>query len=221
MSRLPLFPLGTVLFPGARLPLQVFEPRYVELLRDLGQRPPGDRRFGVVALRRGNEVGADSAPELAAIGTAARLTSISTAAGGPTGVVLVIETVGESRFRLDSFAAAEKPYFVGEVTWLADAAPDADALARAAAEASAAYDAFLTAVGGTVRPVDAPLERLAYEIVEAVALPIEDRQAVLDSSDPLRRLTLVTRLLRRESVLFGGMNLMPTERYTFGTPSQN
>jgi uncharacterized protein len=221
MSRLPLFPLGTVLLPGVQLPLQVFEPRYVELLRDLGQRPPRERRFGVVALRRGNEVGADSAPELAAIGTAARLTSIRSAAGGPTGVVLVIEAVGESRFRLDSFDADETPYFVGEVTWLEDVAADPADLARAAAEASAAYDAFVTAVGGTARPVDVPPERLSYEIVEAVALPVEDRQAVLDSSDPVLRLTLVTRLLRRESVLFGGLHLMPTERYNFGPPSQN
>ncbi len=221
MSQLPLFPLGTVLFPGVELPLQVFEPRYVELLRDLGQRSPRERLFGVVALRRGNEVGADGSPELAAIGTAARLTSIRTAAGGPTGVVLVIETVGESRFRLDSFEADETPYFVGAVTWLEDAPTDPDELARAAAQASTAYDSFRTAVGGTVRPVDAPPERLAYEIVEAVALPVEDRQAVLDTSDPVRRLTLVTRLLRRESLLFGGLHLMPTERYTFGAPSQN
>ncbi|MCA1780642.1 MAG: LON peptidase substrate-binding domain-containing protein [Dermatophilaceae bacterium] len=221
MSRLPLFPLGTVLFPGVRLPLQVFEPRYVELLRDLGRRPPQERRFGVVALRRGNEVATAGAPELSVTGTAARLTSIRSAAGGPAGVVLIIETVGESRFRLDSFAADDTPYFVGEVTWLEDTSADAGELARAGAEACAAYDAFLTAVGGTVRPVDAPLERLAYEIVETVALPVEDRQAVLDAGDPVRRLTLVTRLLRRETLLFGGLHLVPTERYDFAPPSQN
>ena len=221
MPRLPLFPLGTVLFPGVQLPLQVFEPRYVELLRDLGRRPPPQRRFGVVALRRGNEVGADSAPELAAIGTAARLTGIRSAAGGPAGVVLVIETVGESRFRLDSFTADETPYFVGEVTWLEDDDSDADALSRAAAEASAAYDTFLTAVGGAPQAVEVPPGRLAYEIVESVALPVEDRQSVLDSSDPVQRLALVTRMLRRESVLFGGLHLMPTERSSFDPPSQN
>lgn len=221
MSELPLFPLGTVLFPGVHLPLQVFEPRYVELLRDLGRRLPPERRFGVVALRRGNEVATGETPELAVTGTAARLTSIRSAAGGPTGLVLVIESVGETRFRLDSFAAHDTPYFVGEVTWLEDAPVDPEELARAAAEARAAYDTFLTAAGGTPRAVDAPPERLAYEIVEAVALPVEDRQAVLDIGDPVRRLTLVTRLLRRESVLFGGLHLMPTERYSFGAPSQN
>ena len=38
MAQLPLFPLGTVLVPGATLPLQLFEPRYIELLSDLGSR---------------------------------------------------------------------------------------------------------------------------------------------------------------------------------------
>ena len=221
MARLPLFPLGTVLFPGVSLPLQVFEPRYVELLRALGRRLPHERRFGVVALRRGNEVGAGGAPEVASIGTSARLTCIRSAAGGPTGIVLVVETVGESRFRLDSFASDETPYFVGEVTWLEDTPADTDALARVTAEATRAYEVFLTAAGGTARPVHAPPERLAYEILEAVAVPVADRQAVLDASDPVRRLTLVTRLLRRETLLFGGLHLVPTERYDFGTPSRN
>ena len=53
MARLPLFPLGTVLFPGVRLPLQVFEPRYVALLRDLAEMPPAERAFGVVTSTSG------------------------------------------------------------------------------------------------------------------------------------------------------------------------
>ena len=56
-SALPLFPLGTVLFPGLVLPLHIFEERYRELVRTLLERPePTDRTFGVVAIRRGWEV---------------------------------------------------------------------------------------------------------------------------------------------------------------------
>lgn len=221
MARLPLFPLGTVLFPGVRLPLQVFEPRYVQLLGDLAALPPAERAFGVVTLRRGNEVGADASPELATVGTAARLTSIRRAAGGPTGVVLVIETVGERRFRLDSFAADETPYFVGDVTWLEDAASDPVDLARAAARASAAYDLYRTATGGPAVPPAVPVELLAFAIAETVALPVADRQSVLDAGDPVRRLALVARLLQRETLLVGGLRLAPTERYDFGAPSAN
>src|SRR5688572_21431667 len=51
---LPMFPLGTVLFPTQLLPLHVFEPRYRQMTEDL---LAGDGRFGVVLIERGNEVG--------------------------------------------------------------------------------------------------------------------------------------------------------------------
>ncbi|WP_415830929.1 LON peptidase substrate-binding domain-containing protein [Janibacter anophelis] len=54
MDVLPMFPLGTVLLPGNPLPLQVFEPRYLAMLRDIAG---GDGRFGVVLIERGFEVG--------------------------------------------------------------------------------------------------------------------------------------------------------------------
>ena len=54
MQRLAMFPLGTVLFPHAPLPLHVFEQRYQRLVRDC---LAGDRRFGVVLIERGFEVG--------------------------------------------------------------------------------------------------------------------------------------------------------------------
>jgi hypothetical protein len=55
---LPLFPLGTVLFPGLLLPLHIFEERYRQLVRDLQTRPE-PRRFGVIAIRQGRETGVD------------------------------------------------------------------------------------------------------------------------------------------------------------------
>lgn len=53
-TELPMFPLGSVLFPHAVLPLHVFEPRYRALVDDV---LAGDRRFGVVLIERGHEVG--------------------------------------------------------------------------------------------------------------------------------------------------------------------
>src|SRR3954454_15672592 len=55
---IPLFPLGTPIFPGVVLPLHIFEPRYRRLVADLLELPPAsDRRFfGVVAIRSGWEV---------------------------------------------------------------------------------------------------------------------------------------------------------------------
>ena len=60
---LPLFPLGTVLFPGMSLPLHVFEERYQTMVADLLEGPE-PREFGVIAIRKGREVGADAVTEL-------------------------------------------------------------------------------------------------------------------------------------------------------------
>ena len=55
---LPLFPLGTVLYPGLLLPLHIFEERYRQLVRDLlAGSEPG--QFGVIAIRKGRETGVD------------------------------------------------------------------------------------------------------------------------------------------------------------------
>ncbi len=52
--RLPMFPLGSVLFPELGLPLRVFEPRYRQMMAECLD---GDRCFGVVLIERGSEVG--------------------------------------------------------------------------------------------------------------------------------------------------------------------
>ena len=56
---LPLFPLGTVLFPGMQLPLQLFEPRYLQMFGDIARQ---DSRFGVVLIKEGVEVGEPAVP---------------------------------------------------------------------------------------------------------------------------------------------------------------
>ena len=57
-ARMPIFPLRTVLFPGGVLPLRIFEPRYVDMVRWCMRE---QANFGVVLLREGGEVidGAD------------------------------------------------------------------------------------------------------------------------------------------------------------------
>ncbi|HEY1671362.1 MAG TPA: LON peptidase substrate-binding domain-containing protein, partial [Streptosporangiaceae bacterium] len=64
---LPLFPLGTVLFPGMLLPLHIFEDRYKELVRDLLDGPE-PRRFGVIAIKKGRETGVEGVSSLYEVG---------------------------------------------------------------------------------------------------------------------------------------------------------
>ncbi len=113
---LPLFPLGhTVLFPGVVLPLHVFEERYRELVRTLVELPEGARRrFGVVAIRQGWEVGEDAVSALHDVGCAAELRRVSRYPDGRYDIV----TVGTDRFRLRSVDRESRPYLVGSVDWL-------------------------------------------------------------------------------------------------------
>ncbi|MCK8466179.1 LON peptidase substrate-binding domain-containing protein [Microbacterium sp. KSW4-16] len=106
MTALPMFPLGSVLFPYTPLPLRVFEPRYLTLIGRLLDED--DPRFGVVLIERGQEVGGGD--QRRRIGTTARLVSISTGADA-----LVAVAVGTERFSVDEWLADE-PYPRAEVT---------------------------------------------------------------------------------------------------------
>ncbi len=67
LTELPLFPLGTVLFPGALLPLQLFELRYLQMIGECERQGTG---FGVVTLTQGREVHRPGeAEQFEAIGT--------------------------------------------------------------------------------------------------------------------------------------------------------
>jgi Lon protease-like protein len=131
---IPLFPLGTPLFPGVVLPLQIFEPRYRRLMRDLLSRPEaGDRRFfGVVAIRQGWEVESVApAQALYDVGCAARVQAVRPQSDGSFRIV----TVGGERFRLlDVVIGEDPPYLQAEVEWLGEeeaaeeAAGDTDGL---------------------------------------------------------------------------------------------
>jgi Lon protease-like protein len=88
---LPLFPLNTVLFPGGRLPLRIFEQRYMDMAKDCLK---NSSAFGVCLIREGNEVGDPALP--AEVGTLARITAWDMPQLG----VLEVVAVGAQRFRI-------------------------------------------------------------------------------------------------------------------------
>jgi Lon protease-like protein len=105
---LPLFPLNSVLFPGATLPLHIFEERYKLMIsRCLQSRS----RFGVLLIRSGNEVG--EATEPFEVGTTARIVRVQHLDEGRMNLVCL----GEQRFHLLR-KLRETPYLVGEVELL-------------------------------------------------------------------------------------------------------
>ncbi len=210
MPSLPLFPLGTVLFPGGRLPLQLFEPRYLELARTLAERDEDDRRFGVNLIRKGHEVGADAVHDLHGIGCEARVDAMALAESAMGTMVHLVAT-GVRRFRLEGIDdAAGTAYTTGLVTWLPEPSAEDAAVEDLAARALRQHAAYLTGLGVDADPVEAAPAQLAYRIAERMALDPADRQRVLDGADNATRLRTVLALLRREAAIVERFRALPT-----------
>ncbi len=107
---IPLFPLRTVLFPGMRLPLRVFEDRYLAMTRELLETPGP---FGVVLIRQGEETGRSVVPY--AVGTTAMIEGVREGQGGS----LMVSAKGVQRFRLVRMLSP-RPYPRGEVELIDD-----------------------------------------------------------------------------------------------------
>jgi Lon protease-like protein len=117
MTRLAMFPLGTVLLPGAVLPLHVFEPRYRALVTDC---LAGEPEFGVVLIERGREVGGGDVRR--DVGTVARIVEVAALPDGRSALV----TVGTRRITVDAWLP-DDPYPVAEVSDWPDAEDDVGA----------------------------------------------------------------------------------------------
>ncbi|MGV1008401.1 MAG: LON peptidase substrate-binding domain-containing protein [Dermatophilaceae bacterium] len=212
MPALPLFPLGTVLFPGEQLPLQVFEPRYLALIRDLQQRPEAHRVFGVVAIRSGHEVGPAAARELYGTGTTARIEALALAPGGQP--LVEVLTVGVRRFRLDGIdEQAATPYLTGIASWLDDGPAgqaDSDLATTLLAEVTA-YRGALGVPPGELPGAGPDVEAgaVAFAAVAGVALAPAERQRVLDAPDVSSRLRVALDIVRRERALVERLGSVP------------
>ena len=104
---IPLFPLsGAIVVPRGRLPLNVFEPRYLAMLEDVLK--TRERLIGMIQpVDKGPE------GELHAIGCAGRITGFNEAKDGR----YMITLTGVSRFRLQEQVEGFTPYLRGRIDW--------------------------------------------------------------------------------------------------------
>jgi hypothetical protein len=129
---LRLFPLQTVLFPGMRMPLHIFEDRYRTMIRECMEE---DAPFGVLLIREGAEVGGGAVPFN--VGTTARITQCEYLEDGRMNIF----TIGANRFRIDKIST-EREYLTGDVDYI-EQAPPTDAAHALMPRAQALFDEYL------------------------------------------------------------------------------
>ena len=204
LQSLPLFPLGTVLFPGGLLPLRIFEVRYLDMIRRCHKT---GAPFGVVSLTQGHEVRQAGAAQeaFAAVGTLATLAQVESPQPG----LLMIRAEGTQRFRILNRERLKHGLWVADVEHLPDDLPVAvppdlqgvaDALGRL-------LDTLQAQAGETPEgmPVRTPWQLgdcswVANRWCELLPLATPLKQQLMELDNPLVRLELVGDLLARNGI---------------------
>ncbi|MBM2615287.1 LON peptidase substrate-binding domain-containing protein [Actinoplanes sp. LDG1-06] len=230
-KRLPVFPLGTVLFPGLVLPLHIFEERYRTLVRELVASPEdGPHEFGVVTLRRGAEApapeGADGpTPETAPIvaddlyptGCTAELRQVTELPDGRYDIM----TVGRRRFTVKDVRQGDEPYLTADVEWLPEESADetAELLAPRALAAFRGYLELLRPDSEGLDAVPADATVLSHLIAATAQLTTDERQLLLSAPDTATRLRTELKLLNREAGLLARVRAVPVPLSDLARPA--
>lgn len=197
-GELPLFPLGSVLFPDGLLALRVFEARYLDLMSRCMRE---SRPFGVVALKSGAEVGAgDPDTTLHGVGTLAELIEVDSAQSG----ILLVRCRGTHRFTLDATRRQADGLWLARTTEWADEEPVApDASQSRTVQGLADAIAAMEAQGA--QPFLKP-HRLdsagwvADRWAEMLPIAAKSKQLLLELTDPMKRLEIIDSLMRSGQV---------------------
>ncbi len=185
--QIPLFPLSSVVLPGGLLPLRIFEPRYLDMVRDCVKHQSG---FGVCLIKEGAEVGGAAVP--LAFGTLVEIVDWDQDESG----LLTISALGKQKFRITDTAAASSGLLTGSVELLP-------------AELSSPVPKELVHLQDTMQQIlEQVAPSIAYEkpelddclwlgsrFVELLPMSAEIRHELLAMDDPIDRLTSVNELL--------------------------
>lgn len=185
MIELPLFPLRTVLFPYGRIPLRIFEPRYVDLVRDCLKQ---EGEFGVVWIREGSEAVVDvdnTLPKLAQIGCTARIVDWDALANGRLGITIE----GRAKFRVLATQQRANFLIVADIEML----PEEEALAvpehaNDLTELLRQLIAHPLVDRLKLEPQIVDAGRMTHQIAQLLPIPEANKFALLIETDPLRRL---------------------------------
>jgi uncharacterized protein len=203
LSSLPLFPLGSVLFPSGVLPLRIFEVRYLDMI---GKCIQTGAPFGVVALTQGSEVRLPGAHEtFATVGTLATIVQHE----APQPGLRVIRCVGAQRFRILQSEQLKHGLWIADVQRIED--DSAVGLPQDLQAASTALQRIADALKARgIDDSELPFQKpylfddcgwLANRWCELLPLQLELKQRLMELDNPLVRLELVNDILEKKKLL--------------------
>jgi uncharacterized protein len=202
LQSLPLFPLGTVLFPDGLLPLRIFEVRYLDMISRCHK---AGAPFGVVLLTQGSEVRRPGASEsFSQVGTLATISEMETPRPG----LMMIRANGAQRFRIQSSDQLKHGLWVADVERIAAdmtvAVPD-DLKKTAEALAKLIESLQQKAESPARMPPQGPWRLddcgwVANRWCEFLPLPMQLKQQLMELENPLVRLELVSDVLARTGI---------------------
>mgnify|MGYP001036689239 CR=1 FL=1 len=183
----PLFPLGTVLFPDGPLPLRVFEPRYLAMVsRCLRE----ESQFGVVLIKEGADTGTVATRD---VGTLARIVDWYQGSDG----ILGITARGTRPFRLQAISRQADGLYLGEVELLPE--PPSQPLPEEFRPMATLLESVIDDLGRLYDAIDKHYGDAAWvgcRLAEILPMPPADKQRCLELDDPVERLRFLRPMLR-------------------------
>ena len=190
-AHMPIFPLGSVLFPGGTLALKIFERRYMDMATACLK---SGSSFGIVLIRSGAEVGTAAEPE--SIGTVARIADWDMQDLG----ILQVRVQGKERFRLVDHTIADSGLIVGEITAIAnDAHEDCPEFAPCVQFLQKVH--LRTGTGAIDADHFDDAAWVSYRITELLPLGNAVKQKMLELTSARMRLEILHRILAEQHLI--------------------
>lgn len=189
-AALPLFPLNTLVFPGGRLPLRVFEQRYIDMVK---RAIAEDTAFGICAIREGRETGTPAVPY--PVGTVVRITEWDMPEAG----IFHIETRAEQRFVIRHSVVESDGLLVASVEDVSAEPPAAipDELGLAVEILRHIVDEYGDARFPAPHAYDDAVW-VGYRLSEVLPLKVSVKQNLLEMNDSVTRLRILNEFLKRQ-----------------------
>ena len=189
----PIFPLQTVLYPGARLPLRIFEVRYMDMAKACLK---DGRPFGICLIKEGQEVGTPAIPEK--VGCLARIAECDMEELG----ILKVTAEGVERFRIVSSEVNSQGLIVGEIEKYPAESGYVDAAGFA--ECAEFLRKVIAGIGAQrfAEPFafDDP-SWVGFRLAEILPLRSDVKQKLLELTDPALRVAILHRFLRQQQLI--------------------